>query len=668
MPTCEYRSIAWSALVLLGLVGCDKEAKTLKSLYQRAKGLQSQLGEYEPTAGQSADTFLQKTFRDQKTNLKGLLGALAVSQDTVGLSLTGEAGDSVAELDGDSTDILTTSQGAKLKHRRDDHAPIEPNFFTQELSASLIEEDFSNDKVTWSDARSEFIAAASEKIPVRDQGQRGTCASFAGIGAIEAFLVKKYNLSGIDLAEQRFYFMSKPENWASGGDKSKQGSDSGTGYAKSTGIEYKGATFPPGSPTDFNIPLETDCPYNSKVGATDLQTPQSAGCQTGVAKVTSSASWLFNYEQRVKTAQQIYDFVSKNDLPVVIATRLSHNWETNDGMITLAGATGTPGDTSHAAGHAYLLVGARKIDEAKFPGEGGMCFVIKNSWGRGWGVNGYSCITLAWFNKWRFSSAFPIVLEIELDPKKFQEAKDVGNRKPITIVGPNVKAPDAVGNRRGTVAFLTEGEASSYAASDFVVGGLRSDKDEYSKVLYIKGDGLIVLRGVLTDGEKTTEDLTLILRDSSIILPHASKGDIAVGALDHDNKIVTLCAQSFARVCELNFDSASNTLLVGLTKEEFEKEDPQGPFDWTGFGIGKYKVEFSRPGGINTRVDVRFVNGDKTTNPLRFNIDPLKGDIIQAGRTIGNITTGTLCSGSEASICRIGLTAEKFNVLHKAKD
>lgn len=652
--------------LLLVLCGCDKEQATLKAIYQRAKGMQSSLGEYEQVPGQAAVSFLQKSFRDQSLNLNGILGALAVSQDREGLMLTDDA-QSVAEVDDSAYNILNDSQAAKQKLKRDDHSGVDSSFFSKELGSQLLEEDFSNDKVQWNDSRQEFMASVTEKIPVRDQGQRGTCASFAGVGQLEAFLIKKYNLSGIDLSEQRFYFMSKPESWQDGGDKNKQGSDSGTGFAKSAGIEYKGATFPPGSPKDFNIPLETDCSYSGSLGNNDLQTPQAKGCESGVAKVTKSASWLNNYDQRLKSAQQIYDFISKNDLPVVIATRLSHNWEVNDGMVTLKGASGTPGDTSHAAGHAYLIVGARKIDESKYPGEGGMCFVIKNSWGRGWGVNGFSCVTLAWFNKWRFQSAFPVVIDVELDPKKFSEAKSYIDKKPNSISAPIIQEPNAAGVRRGTVTFLTDEGKRNYGVDDFVVGGLRSDQDEYSKVLYIKGDSIIVLRGVLKDGEKSTEDLTLLLKDSRIILPHA-KGDVEVGSLDHDKKIVTLCAQAYGKVCELNYVEGENRLVVGLTQEEFEKEESMGPFDWKGFGLGQYRIEFSKPEGITTRVDVRFVNGDQTTNPLRFNIDPLKGDIQQAGKTIGSLTDGTLCSGSQSAVCRIVLTGEKFNVLHRAKD
>ena len=661
-----------SALVV-GSTGCQKESQFVTSLYQKFKGVESQFGDYQATPGASAATFLQKTFRDQKYDVTGLLGALKASRDRNASLLDDEASladsdKTVSEVDTGAATVLVAGQNAKVNYKKSERRPIDPNFFTLERSTSLLADDYSNDTVTWSKAESEFTVAVMAKMPVRDQGQRGTCASFAGVGALEAFLIKKYSLSGIDLSEQRFYFMSKPENWSSGGDRNKQGSDSGTGYAKSAGVSYNGATYPPGSPTNFNIPTETDCPYNSKLGSNDLQTPQAAGCETGVVKVTDSASWLYNYDKRLSTAQQIYDFLAKNDLPIVVGTRLSANWEVNDGLITLKDAAGTPGDTSHASGHAYMIVGARKLSESQYPGEGGMCFIIRNSWGRGWGVNGYSCMTLAWFNKWRFASPFPVVYSAELDATKFAEAKALLDKKPGVIADPVVKDPTTSGARRGTVSFFTDGGSGSYSASDFVVGALRTDTDELNKVLYIKGADVIIIRGILDGGASSTSDLTLKLKDTKIFLNHAAKGDVEVGSLDHDAHLITLCSQTYARVCELNYVESDKSLAIGLTKDEFEREEPSGAFDWNSFGIGNYKVQFSKPEGALSKLDVRFLNGEKETNPLRFALQPLNGDILFSGKSIGSLTDGKLCSGSFSSVCRIILSGDRFNVLFNGTD
>src|SRR5207248_2550538 len=136
-----------------------------------------------------------------------------------------------------------------------------------------------------------------------------------------------------------------------------------------------------------------------------IQIPQAATCLRGAVKVTGvtqSYSVSVNggpfvpHSNGVRSANDILNFLKKYDLPVPVGTTLSKNWMDNDGMITYAKSQ-EPGFGPHAGGHAYLVVGARKLDEAKYPNEGGLCFVIKNSWGTGWGQQGYSCMTLAWF-------------------------------------------------------------------------------------------------------------------------------------------------------------------------------------------------------------------------------------------------------------------------------
>ena len=53
-------------------------------------------------------------------------------------------------------------------------------------------------------------------------------------------------------------------------------------------------------------------------------------------------------------------------------------------------------------GTPTLIVGARKLDEAKFPNEAACALSLKTAGGKAGGVNGYSCMTLAWFNEYRF--------------------------------------------------------------------------------------------------------------------------------------------------------------------------------------------------------------------------------------------------------------------------
>jgi len=97
------------------------------------------------------------------------------------------------------------------------------------------------------------------KIPVRNQGARGTCAAFAGVGHLEYAAVRSYpNLSTIDLSEQRFYYLSKPECHDTG---CRTPEEEGSWYG--SGLEASAAS------SVLDIPLETDCAYNCLLYTSD---------------------------------------------------------------------------------------------------------------------------------------------------------------------------------------------------------------------------------------------------------------------------------------------------------------------------------------------------------------------------------------------------------------
>ncbi|NRA45362.1 MAG: C1 family peptidase [Oligoflexales bacterium] len=420
-------------IVVLALFACEEVESIVK---EGAKVILDEEDEYSEVPGENASDFFSKAYKDSSLNPATILELLALNE--------AEGTDESALLEGNPPEVsdvavkaLNSIQTSISNFKPDDFSLNDNSFFTLEnLSLSDDAEAFKNDTVNWSRAESEFTISSLDKMPAKDQGRRGTCASFAGIGQIEGYLIKTFGLSGIDLSEQRFYFMSKPEHWIDGGDKASAGSNSGTGFAKSNGYEYDGHTCPPNSPQDFNIPLESSCPYNPKLGDNDLQTPQTSGCETGVARVDGFNAWVSDWEERPKYAQDIYGMVANEDIPAIVATKLSANWEKNDGMITLADA-GSVGDTGHAAGHAYLVVGARKLDESKYPNEGGMCFIIKNSWGKGWGVGGISCMTLAWFNEWRYPFGFPSIKSVSIDTEKISVSKENVNQRPEVVEEPD---------------------------------------------------------------------------------------------------------------------------------------------------------------------------------------------------------------------------------------
>jgi C1A family cysteine protease len=661
------------ATCCLLLPACEQ----MQMLAKKAGAAAGVVEEFTETPGTKAFEFLAPTFKDRAVKVDAILEALGVTENEVGNAslrlqgLTTDDSEDIAEVSEDGLDLMESGRGPKSSFDNEAFKKLDDDFFTQDpVEAGFLMADsgvdHSSDTVNWTYAKDSFTVSSLDKLPVRDQGQRGTCAAHAGIAQLESYLIKKYSLNSIDLSEQRFYYMSKPDTWTTGGDVTKEGSNSGTGFAKSYGYEYESKTYPPGSPTDFNIPMETNCPYKKEKGTNDTQYPQAKGCETGVAKVTDFRAWLYKYDERVSSAQDIYDMLVEKDMPVIVASKLSDNFENNDGMVTLA-ASGGAGATSHAAGHAYLIVGAKKIDEAKFPDEGGMCFLIRNSWGRGWGVDGISCVTLAWFNTWRYPNDFDQLVEAVLDTTKFAEAKEALNTKPTDVAEADDSAgkveKKTTGTRRGAVSFLH----GSSLAGDRKLGALVDEENRFWKVLYSIADNKVTIYGILDGDKKVTQGLELSFDDGKLSDEFESKGSVTVGELDEKTGIFTLCAVKYGQVCDLNYVEEFQQLVVGLTKNEFNRQDSQGPYEWKSLGIGGQSIDFSSP-GKGTSVDIRLTSKGTTTNPLRFTLEPLSGLVSYQGQSIGSILKPSLCSGDYGKVCRVVKSGEKFAVLFKSKD
>ncbi len=231
----------------------------------------------------------------------------------------------------------------------------------------------------WSPGRMKnaVLVAGSFDVPIRDQGQRGTCAAFSGVRALE--LLAAQNQVSVDLSEQRFYSNARPECLK------KSCSDGGTWAGTGYEVSVKGKVY--------DQALESACGYvASPVAGNDTQSPLPATCGRGVARVTGI--------RNVRTYGELVRALEDNR-PVVLGTRLSENFfKAKSGLITLADALKAPKSSGmHAAGHAYLAVGYMVLPAAMQRSEGGSCIVVANSWSEGWGRGGYGCITEQWLAK-----------------------------------------------------------------------------------------------------------------------------------------------------------------------------------------------------------------------------------------------------------------------------
>ena len=211
-------------------------------------------------------------------------------------------------------------------------------------------------------------------LKAQDQGRRPTCASFAGVRALEVLLNKQGNPHL--LSKQYFYYLSKPK--CQKAPCTRRGSWPLSAYRAS-----QKASSP-------NIPLEKDCPYTDRALINnETQIPLSANCKRGFAKVQSF--------ENLTSTREIYDFLDR-DYPVIVGLKLSSSFYQNRGFVGLTTRSKAKLD-SHAGGHAVLLVGYMNLPKEKHASEGSRCFLSTNSWGEGWGLGGHSCLSEKWLQK-----------------------------------------------------------------------------------------------------------------------------------------------------------------------------------------------------------------------------------------------------------------------------
>lgn len=453
--------------------------------------------------------------------------------------------------------------------------------------------------------KDEWTIPQIDKIPVRDQKYRGTCAAFTGIGAIEYAAVNPEkgdnggnpSLETLDLSEQRFYWQSKPECQASGACKlpgAGEGSWYGVGFDASSA---SGAT---------NIPLEQNCPYQPMPGDTDTYSPQAEGCDTGHVGVTKTETWC--------GARAIIDWLNKG-YAVPYASPLTSNWENNDGLITAKDLA--PGESGHAGGHAFLIVGYKKLPDSMPASEGGICFVIKNSWGTGWGAGGFSCMTLGWMKRVAFEGFFqyeqPVPTEVLLASELQQMSlpPDEGTMEdaaidefegdeelPVDGDEPELDPipPDLDPN--GDIAIDEEidedtgagGEAGAGgetgAGGDTGAGGSAgtdtpdvpgTDVPEppmdkfsaakligpgraYYKVLTAKEGGELRIKGQLKAGGETKQ-VRVVLQGNKLLY----KGDV-VGELNGEE--LTLCTEDYSALCSLRYRKSAKLMYIQFRDED----------------------------------------------------------------------------------------------------
>jgi len=209
----------------------------------------------------------------------------------------------------------------------------------------------------------------SDQSPVKNQSSRGTCVSHAALACLEAFEHIPDNLS----EQYTHYKFNEFLNRAHNRDQGLRTTDSAGFLARSNG----------------RICLESQWPY----------IPSQATINTQVSNGTYGPPTAATQNQQFGVSS--YKIIGDNGLTgesirntrylealvyqgynIVIGTWVSWRDSNNDGI--LEPRFDTNGNPIRRGGHAMVIVGYNRTQQY---------FILKNSWGSGWGQSGYAFLS-----------------------------------------------------------------------------------------------------------------------------------------------------------------------------------------------------------------------------------------------------------------------------------
>ena len=253
--------------------------------------------------------------------------------------------------------------------------------------------------------RTQYSISTSALPPVRDQGQRSTCAYFATVGIIEAYYIAQTPSvqSSINVSEE---CLVDVRNWEF---------DQGTAY---TGKDQPAQRPDPdgdlpasiiltvtanGVPASQTYSSTLDCTYNgdntngADVAMTDYQ---SAFTQYGSQAYAKGLTFDQNTAPTIDT---IRGLIASN-IPVEVGI-IVYNEYMNETDWRFNATVDTNNDI--AGGHAVILTGYSTDSTGK------TIFTFKNSWGATWGNSGYGTLDDAILtNAWGYDPSFDFITSL----------------------------------------------------------------------------------------------------------------------------------------------------------------------------------------------------------------------------------------------------------------
>lgn len=208
---------------------------------------------------------------------------------------------------------------------------------------------------------------------VKTQGQQGACSAFS-LASIYEYILKTNNALDSDLSEAFLYYNARKKS-------GNENEDSGVSYYDTISAL-----------TEFGICLEQTFPYNENVFNKEPDTNA----------YDEAANYLVKKAMNVN--QDINDIRSAlaEGYPVAISLKIFESFSNNSGAFI-----SRPSDEDFAKGslgsHAMVICGYS--DEQRF-------FIVRNSWGTGFGENGYCYIPYSYIGDSSLMNMACIITEV----------------------------------------------------------------------------------------------------------------------------------------------------------------------------------------------------------------------------------------------------------------
>ena len=364
--------------------------------------------------------------------------------------------------------------------------------------------------------------------PVRSQGSCGSCWAFSAIGAIEsAFLI--HAEKDLDLSEQHLVSSCCSAGSCSGG-----WPDWALDYVRDTGV-----------------PDEACYPYKASDGGCD----PCAGWQ--------DRAWKIKDHVYVEPSENDFKWALKEYGPLSVVLTVPTDWYYYRSGIY------TPVTDVGWANHAVLLVGWDDSDG---------CWFIKNSWGAGWGEDGFARVKYGNLEKYHYSYAITGVIDHGASP-------DNGTWfKPLSAIASseysaNYAAMKAIDGSEGTFWFSERHEEDPSIVFDL---GELCTIDHVRAMIFYKDVPMAVNIDVSSDGKgwhAVAEDFVIEVGSEYVEIPFAaSRCQYVRMTQTETNRVYGTCTEFDAQVTEeepeydmsvvLHYEGMPNTIInieEGLT-------------------------------------------------------------------------------------------------------